>query len=198
MTAETVLNNVMLSLKIDKTGVQLTSNDYETRQLLHCINQSGHETARRVEWAELYKDYNVAAGLSEIALPSDFNEMAESGSVRLNNATFTPLRPIVSPEQWALIIKRPSEQVYYHLSGGKILFSKSLTDGATVRYSSSYWVDGKPQITQNSDQILIPEELVEKGAVWRWKRINGLHYQDLFEEFETNLIAEIKASRGQG
>jgi hypothetical protein len=85
------------------------------------------------------------------------------------------------------------------LHAGKILFSPALdADGAKVRYVSKHWVEGKEEITQNGDNLLVPERLIEKGAIWRWKRQKGLPYDDMLAEFEADLIGEIKADRKQG
>ncbi len=199
MTAETVLTNVLLEIGLDNPTAQLSSDDYEILQIRALMNAAGKDIARRAEWSRLYKDMTIGGGLSEIDLPVDFHEMAEYGAVRLNKAGFYPVRPVVSPEQWAFLIARPSAQPYYHLAGGKILFSPTLdVDGAKLRYVSKYWVTGKEEVTQNGDTLLIPENLLEKGTIWRWKRQKGLPFDDQMAEFEADLMTEIKADRGQG
>ncbi len=199
MTAETVLANVLLEIGLDNTSAQLTSSDYEIRQIKAFMNAAGKDIARRAEWPRLYAELVVAGDISEVDLPDNFQKMAEKGAVRLNKSGFSPVRPIVAPEQWEFLSMRPSAQTFYHLSGGKVLFSPALdSDGALIRYVSQYWAEGKAEITQNSDDLLIPERLVEKGTVWRWKRQKGLPYDDILAEFEADLITEIKAARGAG
>lgn len=199
MTAETVLTNVLLEIGIDNPSAQLTSSDFSIRQIKAMMNAAGKDIARRAEWSRLYKTFSIAGGLSESVLPSDFQEMAEKGAVRLNKAGFYPVRPVIAPEQWAFLTARPSTQPYYHLAAGKILFSPALDDdGAIVRYVSKNWVEGKPEITQNGDNLLVPERLVEKGTIWRWKRQKGLPYDDILAEFEADLMTEIAADRGNG
>lgn len=199
MTAETVLTNVLLEIGLDKPDAQLTSNEYDIRQIRAFMNAAGKDIARRVEWSKLYKTVSISGSVSEFVLPPDFHEMSEKGAVHLNKSSFYPLRSVVAPEQWAFLSSRPSSQHYYHLSGGKILFSPALdSDGAILNYVSSHWVDGKQEVTQNGDMLLIPENLLEKGTVWRWKRQKGLPYDDVLAEFEADLIAEIKADRGEG
>ena len=199
MTAETVLNQVLLEVGLDNPNAQLTSQDYDIRQIKAFMNAAGKDVARRAEWSRLYTTWAVPGRISEVSLPTDFQQMAEQGAVRLNKPSFTPVRPVISPEQWALLTVRPSAQYYYHLTGGKLLFAPALdTDGAIVRYVSKNWVEGKPEISQNGDVLRIPERLVEKGAVWRWKRQKGIPYDDMLAEFEADLVNEIKADRGEG
>lgn len=199
MTIEAVLTNVLLEIGLDRVGAQLSSSDYEMRQIKAHLNAAGLDISRRTEWSRLYSSLIVAGGVDAIDLPADFHEMAEQGAVRLNKASFVPVRPIIAPEQWEFLVVRPSSQPFYHLSGGQILFSPVLdADGAKVRYVSKYWVEGKEQATQNGDSPLIPERLLEKGTICRWKRQKGLPYDDILAEFEADLIAEIKSDRGEG
>ena len=200
MTVENVLTNVLLEIGLSKSSPQISSTDYDLQQIRQFMNAAGDDIASRVEWSALFKDLTVSGGLSEVILPTDFAQMAEGGAVRLNKTagTFTAVRPIIAPEQWAMLSQRPSSQPFYHLADGKILFSPTLdADGAIVRYVSKQWISGKDQIEQNADVPLIPERLLEKGTIWRWKRQKGLPFDDFVAEFEADLITEIKRDRGQ-
>ena len=197
MTVESVLNNVLPELGVDRTGAQISAGDYEMRQIRALMNAAGRDIARRAEWSGLVRYWTVAGGVDEADLPVDFHRMAERGAVRLNKTGFHPVRAVVAPEQWEFLAARNSSQPYYHLAEGKLRFSPALdSDGARVRYLSSHWVDGRDAITQNGDNLLVPEMLVERGTIWRWKRQKGLAFDDLLAEFEADLIAEIKADRG--
>ena len=199
MTAEAVLTNILLEVGLDNTSAQLSGSDYEIRQIKAFMNAAGKDVSRRAEWYHLVKELTVAGGVSEADLPDDFQTLTEQNAVRLNKSGFHQVRPAANPEVWGLLSARPSTQPYYHLHAGKILFSPALdADGAKVRYVSKNWVEGKAEIEQNGDNLLIPERLVEKGAIWRWKRQKGLPYDDILAEFEADLIGEINADRRQG
>jgi hypothetical protein len=198
MTAETVLQNVLLEIGLDIPDAQISSDRYDLRQIRAFMNATGNDIARRAEWSRLYVDWTVAGNIAAVDLPNDFFEMSEQGAVRLNGAGYTPIRSVVAPEQWEFLTARPSTQPYYHLRGGQLLFAPVLPpEGAKVRYVSKNWVEGRAQIEQNGDNIRVPERLIEKGTVWRWKRQKGLPYDDVLAEFEADLIAEIKADRGE-
>lgn len=197
MSAETILTNVLLEVGLDIDNPQLSGTNYDVLQIRQFMNAAGKDVASRAEWSGLISEESIAGSVSEAALPSDFYELTETGAVRLNKADFAPVRNVIAPEMWALLTARPSSQAYFHLAEGKVLFSPALdSDGAVLRYLSNQWVVGKTQITQNSDTLVIPERLVEKGAVWRWKRQKGLPYEDWLNEYEADILAEIKASRG--
>lgn len=197
MTVETVLQNVLVEIGLDIPSAQISSSDFQIRQIKAFMNAAGKDIARRVEWAELYEDYGIGGGTNAAPLPPDFYQMAETGAVTLSDATKTPIRNCTSPEQWSFLESRPSAQPYYHLAQGQIRFSPAIPPmGATMRYVSRNWVVGDVVVNQNSDVLRIPESLVEKGTVWRWKRQKGLPYDDLLAEFEADIVAEAKANRG--
>jgi len=198
MTAETVLENVLLEIGLDRSAPQLTAGDYETRQIKAFMNATGKDVAHRAEWSRMFGDLTVPGGVDNAVLPDDFHQMAEQGAVRLNKSGFHPVRAVTAPEQWAFLTARPSAQPYFHLAGGKVLFSPILdADGALVRYVSKHWVEGKEAITENGDTLLIPERLVEKGTIWRWRRQKGLPFDDMMAEHEADILAEIDADRGR-
>ena len=201
MSAEDVLNHVLLAVGLDRPAAQLTAGDFEIDQIKAFMNEAGTDIARRAQWSGLFKEaeFFYGAGSESADLPEDFYQMAQNGTVWwIGDDEIHAMRPVVSPEQWAFLKRRPSAQRHYCLQGGQIQFSPAFgrTDEATMTYISSYWVEGKPEITQNADVLLIPERLVEKGTVWRWKRQKGMTYDDLLAEFEADLEAELNADRG--
>lgn len=197
MTAETVLQNVLLEIGLDNTTAQLTSSDYEIRQIKAHMNEAGKDIASRAEWSELFVNWTISGGVDDIDLPSDFHEMAETGAVRINKSGYHPIRAVVSPEQWDFLSGSSSAQPYYHLKGGRLHFSPTLaSEGALVRYVSNQWVTGASEISQNSDTLKIPEKLVTKGTIWRWRRQKGMTFDDYMSEFEADLATAIKADRG--
>ena len=84
MTAESVLNNVLLEIGLDNTSAQLTSNDYDLRQIRTFMNAAGKDIARRAEWSRLFKTIEIEGNVSEADLPDDFHQMTEKGAVHLN------------------------------------------------------------------------------------------------------------------
>ena len=197
MSAENILTKILLEIGLDIKMPQLTSEEYEIMQIRNVINQAGDDIARRAEWSKLHKEWNIGAYISEIALPADFLKIAQKGAVKENKSGYAPRRLITVPQEWQLVKRRPSRQGFYHLSDGKILFAPYLPrEGASVLYVSKNWVVGKSEITQNGDEILIPERLIVKGAVWRWKRQKGMPFEDIVEELEADMIVEINADRG--
>ncbi len=197
MSGETVLQNVYLGIGKSNTTAQLSGAGVEIEQLRLFINEAGADIARRTHWAGMHKTLAVNGQLAKVSLPSDFFALAESGSAWRNKTAYTPIRVVADEGTWAFIDKQNSAQSYCHIAGGYIHFAPTLDgDGASIRYVSSQWVEGKDVADQNGDTFLIPERLIEKSATWRWKRHHNLPYDDLMAEAEADIITEIQANRG--
>lgn len=201
MTAEAVLTSVLYEIGLEKASPNVASNDYDVAQLREYMNQAGRDIASRAEWSGLYKTDTVAGAVSTHALPQDFREMGERGSVYLAKAsgTYTPVRVIVSPTMFDFVAQFPSSQIYCHLRDGDLKFSETLdSDGAQYTYVSRNWVAGdKAKVTENADTFHIPERLLRGLTVVLWLREKGQPYDDQLAEYEANLVADIKADRGQ-
>ena len=195
MTVETVLSDVLLALGIDRPSAQISSDDFEMRQIRMFMNDAGKDIAKRAEWERLQASLSVTGGTSSVPLPGDFQEMSETGAAYVVDGG--PIRAVVAPEMWAFLGNNPSTQTYYHLRGGNIEFIPDIpAAGAVINYVSKNWVENSDQITENGDTLKIPERLLKEGTIWRWKRAKGLPYDDELAEFEAHLLADIKADRG--
>ena len=190
MTAETAILNVLPAIAIDASSVNLGDGSYQSRMLLNLLNATGRDVAGRGEWSRLFRTFDAAG---DTDLPVDFGRLTESGAVW---AGTVPVRVVVAPEQWAFLSRVPSAQPYCHISNGRIAFS-GLTGPATVSYVSKFWVDGEHDlITQNGDGFVFPDRVMETGVVYRWRRQNGLPFDDQIAEHEAEIDAALRADRG--
>lgn len=201
MTAETVLKSVLYEVGLQKTSPNIASSDFDLSQIREFMNQAGEDIASRAEWSGLYKTDTVSGSVSTHTLPDDFREMGEQGAVYLakSSGTWTPVRPAIHPVMFDFVSQHPSSQLYWHIREGELQFSDTLdSDGASFTYVSKNWVEGdKSAITQNSDTFLIPERLLRGLTVVLWLREKGEPYDDQLAEYEANLLADVKADRGQ-
>lgn len=198
MSIATILPNILVECGLDSVSATINSSDFQMRQMLSIMNAAGDDINTRVEWSKAAATLTVTGGATSVALPADFQEMAEGGAVQITGATFTPVRPVVSPAMWEMLSASASAQPYYHIKGGFIHFSPAIpAGGATVRYVSNGWVvGGANAITDNDDTVIFPENLLARATIYRWKRQKGLPFDDLMAEFEADLDTAIKADRG--
>lgn len=191
MSASDVLDRVLKAVGLEATAT-FADTSFEVQQVVSEINEAGRDIITRGEFSALYVDEAIPAGSSH-SLPSDWQEMGETGSIVMGDV----LRPITMPEQWAFLSANASTQNYYMVRGTTVYFKPDLTATATMTYVSKNWVEGgKDEFTQDADMALIPERLLALGAIWRWRRLKGLPYDDQLAEFEADLGASLKASRG--
>ncbi|MEM6602514.1 MAG: hypothetical protein AAF621_00535 [Pseudomonadota bacterium] len=205
MSAIDVLNSVLNEIGITKSAPELsTTSDLDVIEIRNFMNLAGQEIARRADFAELYVDVGTGGNISSYDLPQSFSRLPSmGGTVKLNKqGVFTPVIPVVEDASWQLVAARASSHLYhYHLLNKKILFSPVLdSDGALVRYISKYWVNdpasGADVIGDNGDILLVPENLVQKGTVWRWRRRKGMSFEDHLAEFEADIETELASNRG--
>lgn len=194
MTALTVLTNAYRMVGLEVSSPSVTATDFQTTQMLRFINEAGLDISRRTRWQRMMKTDAIAASASTHTLPSDFYAL---DSVYRTEATWQPVRIIVEPNEWAFLQIRTPIQPYCHIEGGELLFKPAMdTGGGVMRYGSTQWVTGADSVTGGSDTLLIPERLVEKGAALRWKRQQGLPFDDLLAELEADIQVEIRSDRG--
>lgn len=197
MTAINVLEDLAVEVGgISLSGLSVSSTDDAIRQMVQMINAAGHEIMRRADWSKLLSREFHDAAPNEIDLPDDFHRFPESGAIFRGNP-LSPVRIIVD-KNLALFLREspPDDQRYCFINTTAIEFYPDETEDTEINYISRQWVDGKDKVTENGDVLLIPEELVVRGAVYRWRRARGQSYEDTVSEFEAALAAEVKANRG--
>ena len=193
---DTILPWVMSECGLDVAAPDITSNDYQMRQIAALMNAAGKDINTRVEWSKAMSTFSVLAGETSEALPDDFQELAGSGAVT-HVSTYGMFRPVTDETMWQFLSQNEPSTPYYHLSGGSIHFTPAvLTGGATVAYISKNWLGDKAVISDNTDEPIFPDALLARGTIWRWRRQKGLPYEDLMAEFEADLEAAIQADRG--
>lgn len=198
MSAEAILIDILNEIGIDRSNPQVNATDFEMRQIVDFMNEAGDEIAERAEWSKMYNDWVIPGNQSYADLPSDWRKIASTGSARVTG-TYAPIRLITDPETWGFLQSRPSTRQYCHIASDRLNFAPQLSAaGATVKYQVKAWIeDDKLAITENGDNFLIPESLIVKGTVWRWKRQKGLPYDDHVAEYEASIITLLKADRGE-
>lgn len=198
MSGESILNKILCTLNLSKSNPQISGIDSDIMQLKCFINQAGVEACSRARWQKLLKKAVTGGNITQFVLPNDYQQMPEVSSVFLNKPTYNAVRQVNETVLWGFLRANPSNIPYYYIADNKIEFSPQIDgDGVVIDYYSKNWVVGdKVEITQNSEESLIPDVVIEKGAIWRWKREKGLPYSDEMAEFEAVLASENGASRG--
>jgi hypothetical protein len=196
MTIETILPWVMSECGLDVSAPDISSNDYQMRQILALMNAAGKDINTRAEWSKATKAHTIAAAATSFSLPSDFQEMAGAGAIT-HVSSYGMFRPVTDESMWQFLSQNAPETPYYHIRSGVVYLTQAVaTGGAQMIYISKNWLGTKSEITDNDDQPIFPDALLARGTIWRWRRQKGLPYEDLMAEFEADLEAAIQADRG--
>lgn len=195
MTLKTIINNVCDIINLDRFD-QVFGND-EAQSLVRMAKAGGDEISRRVDWSKMLKTMAFAASPGPI--PADFHRLIPGGAI--TTAAGEPFRPVTNGSQWAVLARVNTTQPYYFENGASFSFLPAAAGiGAQMLYVSRNWIKNgtteKSDFGSDDDEILFPERLLEKDVIWRWKRQQGLVFDDNLAEFEADLVQEIKADRG--
>ena len=196
MTVETILPWIMSECGLDVFAPDISSNDYQMRQINALMNAAGKDINTRVEWANATKALSINAAVTSVSLPSDFQEVAGSGAIS-HVGSYGMFRPVTDESMWQFLSQNRPENPYYHIRSGMVYFTQPVADGgAEMIYISKNWLGTKSEISDNTDSPIFPEALLARGTIWRWRRQKGLPYDDLMAEFEADLEAAVQADRG--
>ncbi|PWE57133.1 hypothetical protein DEM27_05695 [Metarhizobium album] len=195
MTIKSVINNACDILALDRFDT--VYGNPKAQPLLRMAKEGGDEISRRVDWSSMLK--TAAFAVSPAPIPNDYQRLIPGGGI--NTSAGEPIRPVTNGSQWAVLARVGTAQPYFF--EGYTTFSflpASVGVGAQLLYVSRNWIKSgtseKDDFGGDDDQILFPERLLEKNIAWRWKRQQGLVYDDNLAEFEADLVQEIKADRG--
>ena len=201
MTAQDVLTRVGWEIGQNGEAMLFSSENAIVKQLKQIMFAAGNDIAGRTEWQKLHRDWNINGQETSVDLPDDFKEFQEGGAIRVfpsgDETRYQPVRLITDPMQWDMITARPSAQNYARISGGQLHFSNGTGIAARARYISKFWnLNAGAAVTAANEMFAIPEDLLVRGMVWRWRRQKGLPFTDQQSEYEADLIEAISADRG--
>jgi hypothetical protein len=185
------------------------SADPQIKQIMSLLEEEGNDLAVRGDWQAL----TLEATWTSVAAEDQgaITTIATNGFRKIKDETFWDrnlklrVNGPVSDKEWqalkAMTVTGP--RYNYRLRNGHLLANPTPTAGHTwaFEYVSYNWIIdsnglGYGQYFSNdTDYILLPNEIVLLGLRWRWKREKGLDYA---EDFRTYEIQVNKALGGDG
>lgn len=186
-------------------GVQ---QDHE-RQLLELLNQEGRALSARYDWQALSNEatFTTVATASQGTLASIIG--ASQVLRKIVNETIwdrtqgLPLCGPVSRQDWQARLATPSTGPYsqYRIRGGLLLLNPAPAAGHSCyfEYISKCWCTDSAgttfqrNIVNDTDEVLLDDELMCAGLEWRWLRKKGLSYAEEFANYEA-LYAQLSGN----
>jgi hypothetical protein len=188
MSLISIAKAVAVEVSISPPVSVVNSSSIDAQRMLQFTQATGEELARRVDWTELRKTTTVTGTGSnaDFDLPDDFLRLIPGNSVTIAGA---PVRIGLSADEWNSLTPSAGTPRYARLIGKKISFYPYPSNGVVVSiaYQSDEWCSAGSAWAADTDTALIPEVLVTRGSVWRWRRQIGQDYQDMMSEYEAML-----------
>lgn len=178
-------------------GIEVPSttgaNDADHVKLAQFINEAGQELVRRADWGTLRKVVTLpgTGTASEYNIAPDFDRLCMGMTVAHG---INAVRGSLTSDEWFSLPAVKGDPRYYHLRGARIGFYPYPATGSEIRvqYQSKNWVNNgatsASKMTIDTDVALIPEDLIEMGAIWRWRRHVGKDFSDQVSEFEAAFV----------
>lgn len=145
------------------------------------------------QWRVLGKSTTITGnGAAQVyTMPADFSELSDGAAVTVASLGVT-VRGGLSTDEWNVITPVQGTPRFFLLYGNKMELYPYLANGVTakVSYMSKSWCsNGTGAWAADADTAVIPELLITKNTIWRWKRQNGMAYQEYKDEFNDAFTA---------
>lgn len=203
MTLLTIATAIAANVGLTAPTQIVGSTDRDAVEIARVTKEAADEIIRRVNWPAMRVIYPMAGdGSTEYyAVPSD---MMKPGSVWFGDY---PLRPVSMLDVRSFSPQFGTPRFYYFRPTGLYIFP-SLQNGATANlyyYSTRWNLNG--QTTNNANMaddwtaddntIRIPEDLVIKLSVVKWRRRKGMDFADFEAEYEAAIADYAKFAVGR-
>jgi hypothetical protein len=164
----------------------------EERELVNALmftEEAAEEIARRSDWTNLEKVVTLTGtgAATKYSLPIDFARLTQGNAVKSDTG---PIRGGLSADEWLNLPVQSGVPRFFRIRAKSIEFWPYLIFNApiTVTYQSLNWNGTVKRWLSDTDEALIPEVLIAKGAIWRWKR----HYKQEFSDYTAEFEAAFK------
>ena len=177
---------VSLDVGLAVPTVVVGSTEREMLEMKQTLDSTGEELARRVDWSALGLTTTVVGTGAAVVhnLPASFLRMISGQAVTVGGVS---IRGGLSSEEFLSLTPVAGTARYYLVAGKTIQFWPYLANAvvATIQYQSAYWNTSSAAYVSDTDTALLPDQLMIKGAIARWRRQKGMDYPDYRDEYET-------------
>lgn len=210
MSLLTVVQNAADEIGITRPSTVIGNSNQTVRQMLALLNREGKNLAKMRNamgggWTVLERThtFSTSDGEDEYALPSDYGELL--GDTVWDRSNYWQVRGPLSPADWqalrsglvnnAALRKKFRIRRVADFSDETRKFSiepePSATETVAFEYLSNAWVADSAGTTfytdfsnADDDQGLLPEDLLEMGLIWRFKKAKSFDYTADLAEYE--------------
>lgn len=199
MSLLTICQAVAEEVGIDSPDSIIGNSDRTAKQLLRLVNRTGKVLAKK-PWTILQSEhtFTTVASTASYSLPSDFAWLLMGTAWDRDN--YWQMRGGLSPAEWQMyksgIIANTAVRKRFRIkasSNANKFFidpTPSAAEDLVFEYVKNTWCtssDGntfRTAMAADTDVALISEELIELGAIWRFKNAKGLAYEEEYNEYK--------------
>lgn len=190
------------------------STDATARQLLALANREGKILSRRHYWTILQKEHSFTtiSGQDNYALPDDFDRFID-GTLWDRNS-YRQMRGPLNPSEWQQfrsgLANAAGMERRFRVKRGTGVSNKLFIDptpavtgqNLVLEYNSTHWCrdeagsNTRAAWENDSDEPLLPADLITLGVVWRFLMAKGLEYAAMAAEYEKEVNQAIARDGG--
>lgn len=213
MSLLSICENVLTSTGWDSYTTISSNTDKTARQIFALCNIELRNLARRFSWPQLIREnpFDTVAGQSAYNTPEDFEKLIQDSAYNIDE--YYSLRSSMTDRQWndwryGLLGQLSHQRYKLRYSNGVPYIQIAPTPDSAERliyvYKSKYYVksaDGselKEKFALDDDVSIVPEDVVEAGVCWRFRRMKGLDFSAELSEYNEMTRTRFAQSRGEG
>ena len=204
MSLLSIVKDAALRCNLKVPGQAYSSTDENILQLVAFAQDTGRELVERGEWNNLKILGRITGdGTTTLfTLPADWMRLCPSDKSPMGAliSLSRPTIPLIGPvnDEWLNQMKAlPAYPAYpvWRIVNSSMEIWPALSSGEVVQFwyfSKAFVVSylnatNATKFTNDNDTTLLDEDLLMKGAIWRWKRAKGLDYAEEFREYQLAL-----------
>jgi len=214
MTALSIIKDVCVEIGLPDPTIALASTDPQITQLVRLLNKEGKELSARYAWQVLVREVTFTTVAAEsqgtIAAIITAGDAGHSFRYILNDTIWnrSKIWPVLgpkSPRNWqaykAFSVTGPISE--YRIQGNVLKFSPIPAAGETCafEYVDKMWATDttgatyKQRLSVDTDEMLLDEDIMQQGLLWRWRAAKKLDYTEDFLTYE-RMVADAMARDG--
>ena len=211
MSLLSICQNVLDITGWDYLSTIASNTDKTARQIKALANQELENLSRRFDWRHLVVEYEFTTVVdqAEYNLPDDYDKLIQDSVY--NKEEYYKLRSSMTEHHWNAwrhgLLGSISHQRYrIVLNGVSPIFllspTPSDTEDLVLFYKTSEHARAedttpKTRYELDTDVSRIPEDVVQQGLLWRFKRAKGLDFSAELSEYNEMCRTRFAQTRGE-
>lgn len=192
-----IIQSVAKRVGIPSPSSVVGSSDVQVLQMLELANEEGQELAKRYPWSAITQEVTFTTLAADDQ--GSMDGLAPGCKFIINDTIWNRSlrRPVFgpkTPQQWqqykAWAIAGPWSN--FRIKDNHLLMYPNPAAGQTCvfEYVSKYWltdtsgVTGRSEFAADDDVVLLDDQIIKLGLIWRWKQVKGFEYAEDFNKYE--------------